>query len=320
MLGSSVVGFHTQQHCNNFLEAVDRYLESRIDRERTSVVLGGRESLVRPYPISIDWPNRWAAAAPPVAECRRAVFAELGLRPDALLGVGVDRLDYTKGIEDRLLAVERLLERFPHFRGRFTFAQLAAPSRTLIPQYRELNERVEALADRINARFASGAWRPIALLRSHHEPPAVFRYLRAADVCYVSSLHDGMNLVAKEFVAARDDERGVLVLSRFTGAARELTEALLVNPYDLEEASAALAAALSMPARGAGRADARDAGARLRVQRLPLGRADAHRRGAAAEPGPALDAPLARAPPGRSGRTMRTVPAGAAPAARGSPW
>ena len=143
MLGSSIVGFHTQQHCNNFLEAVDRYLESRIDRERTSVVLGGRESLVRPYPISIDWPNRWAAAAPPVAECRRAVLAELGLRPDALLGVGVDRLDYTKGIEDRLLAVERLLERFPHFRGRFTFAQLAAPSRTLIPQYRELNERVE---------------------------------------------------------------------------------------------------------------------------------------------------------------------------------
>jgi trehalose 6-phosphate synthase len=248
MLGSSIVGFHTRQHCNNFLEAVDRFLEARIDRERTSVVLGGRESLVRPYPISIEWPNRWAANAPPVMECRREVLAELGLGPDALLGVGVDRLDYTKGIEERLLAVERLLERFPHYRGRFTFAQLAAPSRTLIAEYRELNERVEALADRINGRFAEGAWKPIALLRSHHEPPAVFRYLRAADLCYVSSLHDGMNLVAKEFVAARDDERGVLVLSRFTGAARELTEALLVNPYDLEEASAALATALSMPA------------------------------------------------------------------------
>jgi trehalose 6-phosphate synthase len=246
MLGSSIVGFHTQQHCNNFLEAVDRFLESRIDRERTSVVLGGRESLVRPYPISIDWPNARAAEAPPVPECRREVLAELGLGPDALLGVGVDRLDYTKGIEDRLLAVERLLERFPRFRGRFTFAQLAAPSRTLIPQYRELNERVERIAERVNGRFADGAWRPIVLLRSHHEPPTVFRYLRAADVCYVSSLHDGMNLVAKEFVAARDDERGVLMLSRFTGAARELGEALLVNPYDLEEASAALATALSM--------------------------------------------------------------------------
>ncbi|WP_242392425.1 trehalose-6-phosphate synthase [Anaeromyxobacter oryzisoli] len=247
MLGSSILGFHTQQHCNNFLEAVDRFLEARIDRERNAVVLGGRESLVRPYPISIEWPDRRAATAPPVPRCRREVFAELGLGPDALLGVGVDRLDYTKGIEDRLLAVERLLERFPRFRGRFTFAQLAAPSRTLIPEYRALSERVDALASRINGRFAEGAWKPVVVLRAHHEPPAVFRYLRAADLCYVSSLHDGMNLVAKEFLAARDDERGVLVLSRFTGASRELTEALLVNPYDLEEASAALATALAMP-------------------------------------------------------------------------
>ncbi len=248
LLGSSIVGFHTQQHCHNFVEAVDRFLESRIDRERQAIVQSGRECLVRSYPISIDWPNRWAAAAPPVAECRRTVFAELGLAPDALLGVGVDRLDYTKGIEERLLAVERTLERFPHLRGRFTFVQLAAPSRTLIETYRALNERVEALAARINARFAYGTYRPIVLLRAHHEPPAIFRTLRAADVCYVSSLHDGMNLVAKEFVAAREDERGVLVLSRFTGAARELTEALIVNPYDLEEASAALATALAMPA------------------------------------------------------------------------
>jgi trehalose 6-phosphate synthase len=247
LLGSSILGFHTQQHCNNFVDAVDRYLEARIDRERQAVVMGGRECLIRSYPISIDWPNRWAAAAPPAVECRRTVLAELGLRDDALLGVGVDRLDYTKGIEERLLAVERTLERFPHLVGRFTFAQLAAPSRTLIERYRALSERVETLTRRINARFGSGAYRPIVLARAHHEPQLVFRYLRAADVCYVSSLHDGMNLVAKEFVAARDDERGVLVLSRFTGAARELTEALLVNPYDLEEASEALATALEMP-------------------------------------------------------------------------
>jgi trehalose 6-phosphate synthase len=247
MLGSSVVGFHTQQHCNNFIECVDRHLEARIDRERMSVVLGGRETLVRAYPISIEWPSPWAARASPVSECRREILSELGLGPDGLVGVGVDRLDYTKGIEERLLAVERALERYPHLRGRFTFAQLGAPSRTLIPEYRGLNERVEAVAERINRRFAAGAWRPIALLRAHHEAPAVFRYLRAADLCYVSSLHDGMNLVAKEFVAARDDERGVLLLSRFTGAARELAEALLVNPYDLEEASAAIATALAMP-------------------------------------------------------------------------
>jgi len=226
---------------------VDRFLESRIDRERQAVVQGGRECLVRSYPISVDWPNRWADAAPPAADCRRKVVERLGLGPDALIGVGVDRLDYTKGIEERFLAVERALERFPWLVGRFTFVQLGAPSRTLIERYRALDERVEALATRINGRFAAGSWRPVVFLRGHHEPPAIFELLRAADVCYVSSLHDGMNLVAKEFVAAREDERGVLVLSRFTGAARELTEALVVNPYDLEEASAALATALTMP-------------------------------------------------------------------------
>ncbi|MFL5398785.1 MAG: trehalose-6-phosphate synthase [Myxococcales bacterium] len=247
LLGSSIVGFHVQGHCNNFLESVDRYLEARVDRERIAIVHGGETSLIRPYPISIEWPNRWSETAPPVAECRSEVLAELGLPPDTLLGVGVDRLDYTKGIEERLLAVERLLERFPAFRGRFRFVQLAAPSRTAIERYRQLNQNVEELAARINAKFAKGAYRPVILQRQHHEPPRVFRYLRAADVVYVSSLHDGMNLVAKEFIAARDDERGVLVLSQFTGAARELTEALIVNPYDVEEASSALAAALSMP-------------------------------------------------------------------------
>jgi trehalose 6-phosphate synthase len=246
MLGSSIVGFHVQAHCNNFLETVDRYLEARLDRESTAVVHHGETTIVRPYPISIEWPNHWADEAPPPARCREEVLRELGLRPDALLGVGIDRLDYTKGIEERLLAVEQLLLRYPRFRGRFTFVQLAAPSRTAIDLYRSLNERVAAVAARINARFGNETYQPVILQRQHHEPPRVFRYLRAADVCYVSSLHDGMNLVAKEFVAARDDERGVLVLSQFTGAARELTEALIVNPYDLREAGAALATALSM--------------------------------------------------------------------------
>ncbi len=246
MLGASILGFHTQVDCNNFVESVDRYLEARIDREQNAVVRNGKTTLVRPYPISLEWPSRWLGTAPPVEECRSSVIRELGLAPDALIGVGVDRLDYTKGVEERLLAVERLLECHPAFRGRFTFVQLAAPSRTIIDRYRQLNEDVERLAIRINERFGEAGYRPIVLLRSHHEPPAVFRYYRAADLCYVSSLHDGMNLVAKEYVAARDDEQGVLVLSQFTGAARELTEALIVNPYDLDEASSALATALSM--------------------------------------------------------------------------
>jgi trehalose 6-phosphate synthase len=170
----------------------------------------------------------------------------LGLPPDTLLGVAVDRLDYTKGFEERVQAVERLLERSPHLIGRFCFVQLAAPSRTAIPQYQELNDKVEAVVRRVNQRFARARVPPVKLLRAHHEPPAVFKAYRAADLCYVSSLHDGMNLVAKEFVAARDDEGGVLVLSSFTGASRELTEALVVNPYDLDEAAEAMRRALEM--------------------------------------------------------------------------
>jgi trehalose 6-phosphate synthase len=247
LLGSSIVGFHTQLHCNNYLDAVDRFLEARIDREQHAVVHHAAPTLVRPYPISVEWPNRWGAAAGTIEECRAQVRSELGVAPDTLIGVGVDRLDYTKGIEERLLAVERLLERFPAFRGRFVFVQLAAPSRTVIEAYQRLDEQVHATAARVNERFGTPGYQPIVLHRAHHEPPTVYRFYRGADVCYVSSLHDGMNLVAKEFVSARDDERGVLVLSQFTGAARELTEALIVNPYDLDEASAALAAALAMP-------------------------------------------------------------------------
>jgi trehalose 6-phosphate synthase len=246
MLGASIMGFHTQFHCNNFLDSVDRFLEARIDREQSAVVQQGRPTFVRAYPISIEWPTRGSADVGPSEECRASVRGELGLPADALIGLGVDRLDYTKGVEERFAAVERLLEVRSELRGRFTFVQVAAQSRTAIEKYRQLNEAVEQLAARINARFASGSYRPIVLLREHHESAAIVRFYRAAEVCYVSSLHDGMNLVAKEFVAARDDERGVLVLSQFTGAARELTEALIVNPYDIDEASAALATALSM--------------------------------------------------------------------------
>jgi trehalose 6-phosphate synthase len=248
LLGSNIMGFHTAFHCHNFFECVDRYLEARLDRERQAVVLGGRTTLIRPYPISVEWPSAWAASSPSVEECRKEIRQELGLKPDALIGVGVDRLDYTKGIPERFAAVERLLERHPEFRGKFTFVELAAPSRTLIGEYRQLNERLEEQAARINRRYStSDGYKPIVFLRAHHEPQTIYRYYRAADLCYVSSLHDGMNLVSKEFISSRDDEKGVLMLSRFTGAASELTEALLVNPYDIEEASAALAAALTMP-------------------------------------------------------------------------
>ena len=247
LLGSSIVGFHTQAHCNHFLDTVDSSLEARIDRADNAVIRQGARTLVRPYPISVEWPPRWTESVPPAAMSRRLVLEELGLPPDTLLAVGVDRLDYTKGIEERIEAVERLLERRPALLGRFVFVQLAAPSRSEIPQYQQLRDAVEASVERINARFGSDGYRPVVFLRAHHEPERVFRFYRAADMCYVSSLHDGMNLVSKEFVAARDDEQGVLILSKFAGAAHELSEALVVNPYDLEEASLAMERAAFMP-------------------------------------------------------------------------
>jgi trehalose 6-phosphate synthase len=181
-----------------------------------------------------------------VAQCRADIRLALGLRADLLLGVGVDRLDYTKGILERFAAVERLLELEPEWQGRFAFVQIAAPSRSRIDEYQSFEAKVRAAAERINRRFGRPGYEPIVLRVRHHDPSEVYTYYRAADLCYVSSLHDGMNLVAKEFVAARDDERGVLILSQFTGAARELVEALIVNPYDIEESAAALHLALTM--------------------------------------------------------------------------
>ncbi len=247
LLGSSILGFHAQIHCNNFFDTVDRTLEARVDRETFGIHYGGELTEVHRYPISIEWPPQALAAQKPVPECRQDIRAALGAGEDTRLGVGVDRLDYTKGILERFAAVERLLELEPRWIGRFAFIQIAAPSRSSIEEYQSLEARVRATAERINQRFGTPGYEPIVLKIEHHDADSVYTYYRAADVCFVSSLHDGMNLVAKEFVAARDDERGVLILSQFTGAARELSEALIVNPYDTEQCAAALSLALTMP-------------------------------------------------------------------------
>ncbi len=247
LLGSSILGFHTQSHCNNFVDTVDRQLEARVDRETFGVSYRGQRTLVKRYPISVDVQSAGARDAPVAADARIRVRARLGLPPSQAIGVGVDRLDYTKGIEERFRAVERLFELHPEWIGRFTFVQIAAPTRASIEQYQAYDQRVRALADRINERFARDGRPAIILLVEHHEPSAVNEYYRAAELCFVSSLHDGMNLVAKEFVASRDDEDGVLLLSQFTGAARELPEALIVNPYDADQCGAALHVALEMP-------------------------------------------------------------------------
>ncbi|RJG01145.1 alpha,alpha-trehalose-phosphate synthase (UDP-forming) [Noviherbaspirillum sedimenti] len=246
LLGSTILGFHTSFHCKNFLETVDRYLETRIEHEASTISYGGKLTQVESYPISIAWPEP-EPGAPDVAACRQAVHQELALPENHLLGLGVDRLDYTKGIIERFQAVERMLEDYPALVGKFTLLQIAAPSRSSLDEYQNFEARVRSLAQRINRRFGSGVYVPIILRIAHHNAEEVNRLYRAADVCVVTSLHDGMNLVAKEFIAARDDERGVLVLSQFTGAARELHEALMVNPYHIEQSAEALYRALTMP-------------------------------------------------------------------------
>ena len=248
MLGSSILGFHTQFHCNNFLDTVDRTLEARVDRDAFSVSFKSRLTVVHRYPISIDWPPDSALLSKSVSDARRDVRERLGFPDNHAMGIGVERLDYTKGILERFRAVERLLELEPRWIGAFTFVQIAAPSRGMIGDYQDYAQRVRSVADEVNKRFSRpNAPPPILLLIEHHESESVYEHFRAADLCFVSSLHDGMNLVAKEFVAARDDERGVLVLSQFAGASRELPEALIVNPYDADECAAALHLALTMP-------------------------------------------------------------------------
>jgi trehalose 6-phosphate synthase len=247
MLGSTILGFHTPYHCKNFLETVDRYLETRIEHESSTISRRGQLTMVESYPISIQWPPPWQGTLPPAEQTRSEILADLGLPPDHLLGIGVDRMDYTKGILERFNAVERMLELHPELVGRFTFIQIAAPSRSALEEYQAFETRLHRLEERINRSFSSGGIPAIILKAEHHEPDQVNRYYRAAQVCMVTSLHDGMNLVAKEYVAARDDDRGVLVLSQFTGAANELYEALIVNPYDVDQTAEALYQGLTMP-------------------------------------------------------------------------
>jgi len=246
LLGADLIGFHVQAHCNNFLSTVDRVLEARVDWEHFSVRRKNHWSAVQPFPISVDFLD--AEEALPEGEAgeeRSALIAELGIEA-TFLGVGVDRMDYTKGIVERFLAVESFLERHPRYQGKFTFIQIGAPTRSQIPRYADFQREVESEANRINERFRRGKWRPIVLLNRQHSHDEVKRYYRVAHLCMVTSLHDGMNLVAKEFVATRRDLRGVLILSQFTGAARDLRDAIIVNPYDTKATGEAIAQALEM--------------------------------------------------------------------------
>ena len=256
LLGADLIGFHIPLHCNNFMDTVDRVLESRTDREHMTARRRGHTTTIRPYPVSVAIDP----SAPDHAAWGKTsdeLLRDFGIRADKVI-LGVDRLDYTKGIVERLMAFERLLQEHPWHRERVTMVQIAAPSRTRIPSYTELRRRVEAMVEQINTRFETPDWRPVLLIERQCSHEEVTNWYRAADVCLVTSLHDGMNLVAKEYLAARDDEDGVLVLSKFTGAAVELRDALIVNPYDIDGVADSIHRGLEMNATDR----------RLRMQRM----------------------------------------------------
>ena len=246
MLSADILGFHTRYHCQNFLDAVDRFVECQIDHEHMTVTLQGHVCRVAPYPISIEWPPRWLHYLPDIATCRAAVHERYKIGPEVTIGLGVERWDFTKGILERFQALEILLDKNPRHRGRISLLQIAAPSRSQLPAYQTLQQQTYSEVERINTKFAEGDWLPIVLIDEQQEPLRVFELYRAADFCLVNSLHDGMNLVAKEFVAARDDEDGVLILSTFAGASRELAEAVLINPFDVTETANAMEIAMRM--------------------------------------------------------------------------
>ncbi len=248
MLGSTILGFHTRFHCKNFMETVDRFMECRLEHEHNIICYQGRDTMVESYPISIKWPDAQEQARWPAVEvCRSNVLERFGLDAGHKVIVGVDRFDYTKGILERLHALDRLLDKHPEWVGKVTLLQVAAPTRSQLDEYQEFQERIHRVTGRINLKYGRGDYQPVRLLAEHHESDQLNELYRAADVCLVTSLHDGMNLVCKEFVAARSDEQGVLVLSRFAGAAGELIESLIINPYHVEESADALFLALTMP-------------------------------------------------------------------------
>ena len=246
LLDNDILGFHLRYHCLNFVETVDRFLEARVDAEKLAVSYQGALTKVRAFPISVDFEAISAEAATPEVDDEVARLREhYGLNAE-FLAVGVDRLDYTKGIPERFRAVDRFLDTCPHYRERFTLFQAGVPTRSAIPQYQQVEAECRALAAQINHKHGTADWRPIVFVERHFMPPALHAIFRMAKVCIVSSLHDGMNLVAKEFVSARADDAGVLVLSSFTGAARQLEDAVLVNPYAVDRFAGAIRQALEM--------------------------------------------------------------------------
>ncbi|MDO8662510.1 MAG: trehalose-6-phosphate synthase [Candidatus Omnitrophota bacterium] len=245
MLGCDLIGFHVQFNCNNFLDTANRLTECRVDTERFSVVKQDKETFIRAFPISVG--GYMSGSLTPFEENEIAKIKEEFKLKDKVVCVSVERIDYTKGIIERIMAIDRFLEKYPQYKNKFVFIQLAAPSRTHIKRYHELISEIDELVEKTNWKYSDGDWKPIIYLKRHFSPEEIKPYYATGDLCIVSSLHDGMNLVAKEYVISKTDSSGALILSKFTGAARELTDAVLINPYSIEEFAEAIKFAIEMP-------------------------------------------------------------------------
>ena len=246
LLGNDLIGFHLRYHCQNFLDTVDRTLEAKVDYERFEITRGGHTTVVRPFPIGIDFEAHNETAGGDEVTAQMARWTEQLRLGDAMLGIGIDRIDYTKGIPERLRAIDRFLDLYPFWREKLVFVQIGVPSRTHIRAYQELDNEIDELVENINWKWSTDTWRPIVYPKHQCNAIEMAALHRLADFCMVSPLDDGMNLVSKEFVASRTDEDGVLILSRYTGAARELTNAVLVNPLAMNEMAEAIHLALTM--------------------------------------------------------------------------
>jgi trehalose 6-phosphate synthase len=248
LLGNDMLGFHIRAHCLNLINTVESEMEARLDRETNSVVYQGHTTRIRSFPISTDFAAIDELAASKETEQRMEDLRKRYRLPRENLGLGVDRLDYTKGIPERIIAIDRFLDRYPEYQGRFTFLQVAPPSRVHVEEYRRLSDEVDRLVEQVNWKHRDGSWQPIVYVKEHLEQPILYALFRMARFCLVTPLHDGMNLVAKEFIAANVDESGILVLSQFTGSARQLTDAIIVNPYAVDELIEHIHTALEMDA------------------------------------------------------------------------
>lgn len=247
MLGADLIGFQTQLHCNNFIESVGRELECLIDFEQNTISRNQHTSVIKSFPISVGFSNSSKQKSLTEEEKleKKKILNNLGIK-SKYIGVGVDRLDYTKGILERIKAIEIFLTKYPSYRGDFTFIQISAPARSIIKKYQEFAEEVENEIERVNNLFKRGVWKPIIFIKKNQSHEEVSKYYKLANFCLVTSLHDGMNLVSKEFVAAREDQLGVLILSQFTGSSRELKEAIIINPYNGDQTADAIHRALTM--------------------------------------------------------------------------